>query len=123
MQTIHTDAAPQAVGPYAQAVVSGGFVYTAGQIGLDPATMTLVDGVEAQVDQVLANLDAVLRAAGSARTKVIKTTIFLADMNDYETVNRLYGNFFGDHKPARSTVQVARLPRDARVEIEWVAAV
>lgn len=121
---VHTEHAPEAIGPYSQAVVHGGLVFTAGQIPLDPATMQLVEGdVGAQTDRVLRNLDAVLRAAGASLQTVIKTTVFLRDMNDFAAVNEVYGRFFGEHRPARSTVQVARLPRDCAVEIEVVAAV
>ena len=128
MEFVHTDHAPAAVGPYSQAVkveVGGKhLVITAGQIGLDPATMKLVDGgVEAQARQVLANLAAVLAEAGSGLEKVIKTTVFLADMGDFQAVNAIYAEAFGEHRPARSAVQVARLPLDAAVEIEAVAVV
>ena len=121
---IHTEQAPAAIGPYAQAVVANGFVYTAGQIPLDPATMELVPGdVAAQTGQVLRNLDAVLAAAGASWAHVVKTTIFLADMADFARVNEVYARHLGDARPARSTVAVAGLPRGARVEIEVVAAV
>ncbi|MDQ6925374.1 MAG: Rid family detoxifying hydrolase [Candidatus Eremiobacteraeota bacterium] len=121
---IHTDAAPAAIGPYAQAVVAGTVVYTAGQIPLDPATMELVPGdVAAQTEQVLRNLDAVLAAAGASWASALKTTIFLADMADFARVNEVYARHLGDARPARSTVAVAGLPRGARVEIEVVAAV
>lgn len=124
MQQIRTSAAPEAIGPYSQAIVHGGLLYTAGQIPLDPASMQMVEGdARVQAEQVLRNLDAVLEAAGAARTTVIKTTVFLRDLNDFAAVNEVYAAFFGDHRPARSTVQVARLPRDAAVEIELVAAV
>lgn len=119
---VHTDLAPAAIGPYAQAVVANGFVYTAGQIPLDPATMELVPGdVAAQAAQVLRNLDAVLDAAGAAWGTVVKTTIFLADMADFARVNEVYASHLGGARPARSTVAVAGLPRGARVEIEVVA--
>lgn len=121
---VHTDDAPAAIGPYSQAVVHDGLVYTAGQIPLDPATMQLVQGdVAAQTERVLANLRAVLRAAGSDLDRVLKTTVFLRDMNDFTAMNEVYARAFGTHAPARSTVQAARLPRDAAVEIECVAAV
>jgi len=122
MQVIHSDQAPQVVGPYSQAIEYNGVLYTAGQIGLDPVTNTLVDGIEDQALRVLRNLDAVLIAGGTDRTRVLKTTIFLSDMANYDVVNRVYAGFFGEHKPARSTVQVAALPREALVEIECVAA-
>jgi 2-iminobutanoate/2-iminopropanoate deaminase len=122
MKTVHTDDAPKAIGPYSQAIVAGGFVYTAGQVPFDPATMELVDGdVEAQTEQVMRNLAAILDAAGAGLATVVKTTVFLRDMNDFGAMNEVYGRWFGDHRPARSTVQVARLPRDAGVEIEAVA--
>ena len=121
-EIIHSDNAPAAVGPYSQAVKVGNFVYSAGQVGLDPATMKLVDGgVEAQTEQVLQNLQAVLRAAGSSLADVIKTTVFLADMNDYKAVNAVYARYFTENPPARSAVQVAALPLGALVEIEVVA--
>lgn len=121
---VHTDAAPAAIGPYSQAVVHAGLVYTAGQVPLDPASGELLDGdAAAQTELALRNLEAVLAAAGSALTLVLKTTIFLRDMNDFPAVNEVYARFFGDHRPARSTVQVARLPRDCAVEIECIAAV
>lgn len=122
MHTIHTDDAPAAIGPYSQAVVANGFVFTAGQVPFDPATMELVQGdVAAQTEQVMRNLDAILRQAGADLAGVVKTTVFLRDMNDFAAMNEVYGRWFGDHEPARSTVQVARLPRDAGVEIEAVA--
>ena len=120
-QIIHTDHAPAAVGPYSQAVRVGNLVYTAGQIGLDPATGKLQAGLEAQTRQVMANLQAVLEAAGASLESVVKTTIFLTDMGDFATVNAIYGEFFLDAPPARSTVAVAALPLGALVEIEVVA--
>jgi 2-iminobutanoate/2-iminopropanoate deaminase len=122
-ETIHTTAAPGAIGPYSQAIAAGAYVFTSGQIGLDPATGQLVDGgVEAQTRQVMANLAAVLAAAGLTFADVVKTTIFLVDMNDFAAVNAVYGESFDDGaKPARTTVAVAALPRGARVEIEAVA--
>ena len=114
--------APKAIGPYSQAIVANGFVYAAGQIGSDPKTGTLVDGgVEAQTEQALKNLAAVLKAAGSSMDDAVKTTVFLADINDFAKMNEVYARHFKQPFPARSTVQVARLPRDARVEIEVVA--
>jgi 2-iminobutanoate/2-iminopropanoate deaminase len=121
-QRIQTDGAPAAIGPYSQAVVHGGLVFTAGQIPLDPSSMQMVEGnVAAQTERVLQNLSAVLEAAGASLATVVKTTVFLADMNDFAAMNEVYARFFGDHAPARSTVQAARLPRDARVEIEAIA--
>lgn len=122
LRSIRTDRAPEAIGPYSQAIVAGNLVFTAGQIPLDPATGELVQGdVAAQTERVIENLRAILEAAGSSLTKVVKTTVFLADMNDFAAMNEVYARYFGDHRPARSTVQAARLPRDVRVEIEAVA--
>ena len=122
MQSVHTDNAPAAIGPYSQAVVANGFVFTAGQVPFDPRTMQLVEGdIAAQTEQVMRNLQAILRQAGADLSTVVKTTVFLKDMNDFTAMNEVYARHFGDHKPARSTVQVARLPRDAQVEIEVVA--
>ncbi|HEX5726939.1 MAG TPA: RidA family protein [Longimicrobiaceae bacterium] len=122
LQTVATDQAPAAIGPYSQAVVAHGFVFTAGQVGFDPATMQLVaGGIAEQTEQVMRNLQAVLRAAGAELSTVAKTTVFLRDMDDFAAMNEVYGRWFGEHKPARSTVQAARLPRDAAVEIEAVA--
>jgi len=118
----HSDAAPAAIGPYSQAVAAGGFLFCAGQTPLDPATMALVPGdVGAQTAQVLKNLHAVLQAAGCTWTDVVKTTIFLRSMNDFAKVNDVYAATLGDSRPARSTVAVAGLPKDAQVEIELVA--
>lgn len=121
-QVIHTDAAPAALGPYSQAVVAGGFAFCAGQIPLDPATNAVPDGIEAQTRQVLANLAAVLDAAGASLGSVVKTTVFLQDLADFAAMNAVYAEAFGDAPPARSTVEVARLPRDVLVEIEAIAA-
>ena len=119
---IATDAAPKAIGPYSQAVAANGFIYTAGQIALDPATMEVVPGdVKAQTERVMANLQAVLKAAGSDLSRVLKTTVFLATMDDFAAMNEVYGRWFGDHRPARSTVAAAGLPRNVKVEIEVVA--
>lgn len=123
MQTIHSDDAPKAIGPYCQAILHGGLVYCSGQIPLDPATMKVVEGpIEVQTERVLANLGAVLRAAGSDPSRVLKTTVFLADLADFPGMNAVYEQVFAGHTPARSTVQVARLPLDVRVEIECIAA-
>lgn len=122
MRAVHTDAAPKAIGPYSQAIVAQGFVFCSGQIALDPATGQLVEGdVRAQTTRVMANLQAVLTAAGSGLDRVVKTTIFLKDLNDFGAVNEVYGAYFPGVKPARATVEVARLPRDVRVEIDAVA--
>lgn len=122
MESIQTDRAPQAIGPYSQAIKANGFIFASGQIPLDPATMQLIDGdIGAQTEQVLNNVKAVLEAAGSSLGQVVKTTVFLADMNDFAAMNEIYAAFFGQTRPARSTVQAARLPRDVKVEIEVVA--
>lgn len=124
LRRVQTDQAPAAIGPYSQAIVHAGVVHTAGQIPIDPATGEMVSGdVAAQTDRVLRNLQAVLAAAGASLATAVKTTVFLRDMGDFAAMNEVYGRFFGDHRPARSTVQVAQLPRDAAVEIEVVAAV
>lgn len=122
MQQVHTDNAPAAIGPYSQAIVANGFVFTAGQVPFDPQSMQLVQGdIAAQTEQVMKNLQAILTQAGADLSSVVKTTVFLQDMNDFAAMNEVYARHFGEHKPARSTVQVARLPRDAAVEIECVA--
>ena len=119
---IQTDRAPQAIGPYSQAIKANGFVFASGQIALDPATMQIVDGgIREQTDRVLRNLAAVLEAAGSSLARVVKTTVFLADMNEFAAMNEVYGSFFTEVPPARSTVEVQRLPRDVRVEIDVIA--
>ena len=121
---IATDRAPRAIGPYSQAVRAGNLVFASGQIPIDPATGQFVPGgVAEQTEQVLRNLTAVFAAAGVGMDQVIKTTVFLADMDDFTAMNEVYGRFFGEEPPARATVQAARLPRDARVEIEAIAAV
>lgn len=124
LNVISTDAAPAAIGPYSQAVQAGGLLFCSGQIPLDPATGELVQGdVAVQAGQVMLNIAAVLEAAGTGFDRVIKTTIFLADMADFAKVNEIYGSRFSAHKPARSTVAVKDLPRGALLEIEVVAAV
>jgi 2-iminobutanoate/2-iminopropanoate deaminase len=121
-QTIQTDKAPKAIGPYSQAVSAGGWVFCSGQIPLVPETGEILPGgIEDQTRRVLENLTAVLAAAGSSVDRVVKCTVFLQDMNDFPAMNKVYGEFFRTLPPARSTVQVARLPRDARIEIEAVA--
>lgn len=122
MKFIATDAAPAAIGPYSQAVQTGDFVFTSGQIPLRPDGSLVEGGMEAQVQQVLVNLDAVLQAAGVTRQQVVKATIFMTDLAAFGTVNEAYAAFFGDHRPARSTVQVAALPRGVAIEIELVAS-
>ena len=122
LQIIHTADAPAAIGPYSQAVAANGFLFTAGQIALDPATMQVVEGdVVAQAERALANLGAVLAQAGTSWQSVVKTTIFLADMADFGAVNEVYARALGEARPARSTVAAAGLPRGVRVEIEAVA--
>ena len=121
LRTIHTDQAPEAIGPYSQAVVANGFVFTAGQVAFHPSSMQIVEGdVAAQTERVMENLQAILKAAGSDLSAVVKTTVFLRDLNDFAAMNEVYGRWFGGHKPARSTVQAARLPRDVAVEIEAI---
>jgi 2-iminobutanoate/2-iminopropanoate deaminase len=122
IEFVSTDAAPKAIGPYSQATIANGFIFTAGQIALDPATMEIVaGGVKEQAERVMANLEAVLKAAGSSFSKVVKTTVFLSTMDDFAAVNEVYGRAFGDHRPARSTVAAKGLPRNVLVEIEVVA--
>jgi 2-iminobutanoate/2-iminopropanoate deaminase len=123
-QTVQSDRAPKAIGPYSQAVKarSGNLVFVSGQIALDPKTGTVVDGgIEIQTKRILENLSAVLAAAGSGLDRVVKTTVFLKDMNDFTGMNRVYEIYFQSEPPARSTVQVCRLPKDVLVEIECVA--
>ena len=121
---ISTDGAPQAIGPYSQAVRADGLVFASGQIPIDPGTGEFVPGgIAEQTEQVLRNLTAVFEAAGVTMNQVIKTTVFLANMDDFAAMNEVYGRFFGIEPPARATVQAARLPRDARVEIEAIASV
>jgi len=122
MESIQTDRAPQAIGPYSQAIKANGFIFASGQIPLDPATMRIVEGgIEEQTGRVLENLKAVLEAAGSSLDRVVKTTVYLADMGEFGAMNEIYAKYFGATKPARATVQVARLPRDVKVEIDVVA--
>lgn len=121
-RAISTPGAPAAVGPYSQAIATEGLLFSAGQVGLDPASGAVVDGgIEAQTERVMANLTAVLDAAGCTWADVLKTTIFLVDIDDFATVNAIYGRFLVDPAPARSTIGVAALPKGARVEIELVA--
>ena len=123
-ETISTENAPGAIGPYSQAVKAGNLVFCSGQIPLDPQTGEFVsEDVAMQTRQVLKNLSAVLEAAETSLNNVVKTTVFLADMNDFAAMNEVYAEFFNDNKPARATVQAARLPRDARVEIECIAVI
>ncbi|MBP7415409.1 MAG: RidA family protein [Pyrinomonadaceae bacterium] len=121
-EIVSTDNAPGAIGPYSQAIVAGGMVFCSGQIPIDPSTGNFVsDVVSEQTEQVLKNLSEVLKAAGTSLENVVKTTVFLADMNDFAEMNEVYSQFFSDNKPARATVQAARLPRDAKVEIDCIA--
>jgi 2-iminobutanoate/2-iminopropanoate deaminase len=123
-QIIKTSDAPAAIGPYSQAVRAGDFVFASGQIPIDPRTGEFVPGgIAEQTEQVLRNLSAVLKAAGGGLEDVVKTTVFLADMNDFAAMNEVYGRYFSEGAPARATVQAARLPRDARVEIEVIASI
>ncbi len=123
-QIIKTERAPQAIGPYSQAVKAAGFVFASGQIPIDPATGEFVaGGVAEQTEQVLKNLSAVLEAAGTTLGQVVKTTVFLADMKDFAAMNEVYARFFTEHPPARATVEASALPRGARVEIEAIALV
>jgi 2-iminobutanoate/2-iminopropanoate deaminase len=121
-ETISTTNAPGAIGPYSQAIKAGGMVFCSGQIPIDVTTGEFVsDVVSEQTEQVLKNLSEVLRAAGTSLDNVVKTTVFLADMNDFAEMNEVYGRYFSENKPARATVQAARLPRDAKVEIDCIA--
>jgi 2-iminobutanoate/2-iminopropanoate deaminase len=123
-KTVSTERAPKAIGPYSQAVVHNGIAYLSGQIPLDPATGEMVGGgIAGQTERVLENLKAVLEACGSGLEQVLKTTVFLADMGEFPQMNEVYGRYFPGEAPARATVQAARLPKDARVEIECIAAV
>jgi len=122
--TVVTENAPQAIGPYSQAVVVDGMVYTAGQIALDPKTGAMVGKTTAeQAEQMLKNLGAILEAAGSGLDQVVKTTVYLADMADFSAMNEVYAKYFSTHKPARSTIQAAGLPKAARVEMDAIARV
>jgi 2-iminobutanoate/2-iminopropanoate deaminase len=122
MEYCHTDRAPKAIGPYSQAVKQGSMVYTSGQVPLDPATGELVQGsFESMVRRVFDNLRAVLESAGAGFSDVVKATVYLTDLGDFQKLNEIYAEYFGDHKPARSTVGVAQLPKGARVEIDLIA--
>ncbi|MCK6409121.1 Rid family detoxifying hydrolase [Thauera sp.] len=123
MRVISTNEAPAAIGPYAQAIVADGWLFTSGQIPLTAAGQLAGSEIESQTEQVFDNLAAVLAAAGASLTQVVKTTVFVQDLNDFARLNAVYERRFGSHKPARSTVQVARLPRDVLVEIEVVARI
>lgn len=123
-ETITTNNAPGAIGPYSQAIKAGNMVFCSGQIPIDPATGEFIsEAVAEQTEQVLKNLGEVLKAAGASLDNVVKTTVFLADMNDFAEMNEVYGRYFSENKPARATVQAARLPRDAKVEIDCIALI
>jgi 2-iminobutanoate/2-iminopropanoate deaminase len=122
MEIVSTEAAPAAIGPYSQAIKLGGLLFTSGQIPLDATGALVAGGIEEQAHQVFRNLQAVLEAGGTSLASVVKATVFLKDMNDFATVNGIYASYFGDHKPARSAVEVARLPKDVLVEIEVIAS-
>jgi 2-iminobutanoate/2-iminopropanoate deaminase len=122
-QAVSSDSAPKAIGPYSQAIRAGSLLFVSGQIPLDPATGAMIDGdIAAQTRRVFANLQAILEAAGASFDHVVRTTVYLADMNDFATVNEIYGTYFSSPAPARATVQAARLPKDARVEIDLIAS-
>lgn len=123
MKAVSTTKAPAAIGPYVQGMIVNGMFYSSGQIPLNAEGVMNEGSIEEQTHQVFANLKAVLEEAGSSLAQVVKTTVFIKDMNDFATLNDIYGHYFGDHKPARSTVEVARLPKDAKVEIEVIALV
>lgn len=122
LQVIHTEKAPAAVGPYSQAIRTGNLLVTSGQLGLNPVSGILPEGVEKQAEQALQNIDAILTEAGYARTDVVKTTVFIRNMADFGKVNAIYADYFGDHKPARSCVEVSALPKNGLVEIEVTAS-
>lgn len=123
-QAVSTDAAPKAIGPYSQAVRAGQLLFVSGQVPIDPATGDLVDGdIAAQTDRVLRNITEILKAAGLSLDHVVRTTVYLADMNDFGRMNEVYGRYFAAPAPARATVQVARLPKDARIEVDAIAIV
>jgi 2-iminobutanoate/2-iminopropanoate deaminase len=122
IEIVATDRGPKAIGPYSQGIKANGFVFLSGQIALDPQTQQIVEGdVARQTEQVLENLKGIVEAAGSSIQRVVKTTVFLADINDFAAMNEVYARYFTAHPPARSTVEVARLPRDVRVEIDLIA--
>ena len=122
-QAVSSDAAPKAIGPYSQAIRAGSLVFVSGQIPLDPSTGAMIEGdIAAQTHRVFANIKAILEAAGASFDHVVRTTVYLADMNDFGTVNEVYGTYFSSPAPARATVQAARLPKDAKVEIDVIAS-
>lgn len=119
---VSTDHGPKAIGPYSQAIKANGFVFVSGQVALDPKTQQLIEGgIAQQTERVMENLKGIVEAAGSNMSKVVKTTVFLTDMNDFSAMNEIYGKYFPSQPPARATVQVSRLPKDVKVEIEVVA--
>jgi 2-iminobutanoate/2-iminopropanoate deaminase len=121
-EVVATKDAPQAIGPYSQAIKAGGFLFSSGQIAIDPASGQVIEGdVAAHTERVLKNIAAILKAGGLSMQRVVKTTVFLKSMSDFGVMNEIYGKHFGDHRPARSTVEVARLPKDVLVEIDVVA--
>jgi 2-iminobutanoate/2-iminopropanoate deaminase len=121
-ETVNTDHGPKAIGPYSQAVKANGFVFVSGQVALDPKTQQLIEGgITQQTERVMENLKGIVEASGSTMAKVVKTTVFLSDMNDFTAMNEIYGRYFPSHPPARATVQVSRLPKDVKVEIEVIA--
>jgi 2-iminobutanoate/2-iminopropanoate deaminase len=122
MEPVATDRGPKAIGPYSQAIKANGLVFLSGQIPLDPKTQQLVEGdIARQTERVLENLKGIVEAAGSSLSRTVKTTVYLADLADFAAMNEVYARYFPERPPARSTVQVARLPRDARVEIDLIA--
>lgn len=123
MKTIQTTNAPAAVGPYSQAIEANGFIFCSGQIGLDPVSNQLVEGIDGQTRQVIKNLEEVLKAGNSSLEHIIKTTIYITNIQDFAKVNEIYGSFFTNHKPARVTVEVSNLPKAALIEIDATAAV
>lgn len=120
MKEVFTNKAPEAIGPYSQAMIAGDFIYTSGAIGIDPATGEVVEGIEAQTHQVMKNLQAILEEAGTDFSKVVKFTIYLDSMEDFATVNEIYGSYLEEPYPARSTIEVSRLPKDVLVEIDAI---
>ncbi|HXM35494.1 MAG TPA: RidA family protein [Pyrinomonadaceae bacterium] len=124
MDIVQTDSAPEAIGPYSQGIKAGGFLFVSGQIPIDPRSGQFVPGgIAEQTEQVMKNLSAVLQAAGTGLDRVVKATVFLADMDEFVAMNQVYGKYFSSNPPARATVEVARLPRDARVEIDVIALI
>jgi 2-iminobutanoate/2-iminopropanoate deaminase len=122
-QAVATDKAPQAIGPYSQAIRAGNLLFVSGQVPIDPSTGTIIDGdIKAQTDRVMRNLAAILDAAGASMDQVVRCTVYLADMNDFAAMNEVYGSYFSQPAPARATIQAVRLPKDARVEIDVIAS-